>query len=212
MENIKSYYGVWLPETDEHITQRFAVREGWQYQKQKLDEAMKYVTDRRACLDIGAHCGLWSKNLVHEFGMVYAFEPIPIHWECFIRNVPQPNAVLYRYAVGDKDCVVNLAYKPSSTGDTRVAEEGIPAQMKTIDEFNFQDIGFMKWDIECYEYFGLIGAEKTIERCRPVMIVEAKPDKGHWYGISDTEAITWLRKRNYEIVDVIAGDYIMVPK
>ena len=40
---IKSYYGVWLPETDEHISQKFAVHQGWQYQKQKLDEALKYV-------------------------------------------------------------------------------------------------------------------------------------------------------------------------
>jgi len=40
-------------------------------------------------LDIGAHVGIWSRQLVTKFHNVYAWEPIESNCECLRKNVPE---------------------------------------------------------------------------------------------------------------------------
>ncbi len=66
MANAKLVGGVWMPATERHFVEmmrpgakRHAIRDGkWTYQTHKLDTAMRYVENRRVCIDIGAHVGL----------------------------------------------------------------------------------------------------------------------------------------------------------
>jgi len=41
-----------------------------------------------------------------------------------------------------------------------------------IDELNLPSCGLIQLDIEGYEYFALLGAQNTIEKYHPVIIVE----------------------------------------
>ena len=202
--------GLWLPDHETHLQKFAALGEPgrWTYQKNKLDCAMQYVTNFRVAIDVGGHCGLWSKELVELFEKVIAFEPIEEHRECFVKNVVG-NYELMPVALGDEPKKVAMHTTPGSSGDSWVTGKGdIP--MKTLDNYAFENVDFMKMDCEGYELFVLRGAEKTIERCHPVVIVEQKPNRPKNFGLHKTGAVKWLTDRGYELKDVISGDYILV--
>ena len=59
----------------------------------------------------------------------------------------------------------------------------------TLDEFNFDDIDYIKIDAEGVDGHIILGAEKTIKKCRPVIQVE--DIKNHH------EAVLFLLENNY---------------
>lgn len=183
------------------------------YQGQKQELAMSYVTNFSAAVDVGAHIGLWAYNLAHRFGIVHAFEPVAEHRACFQRNVLESNAskvALYPCALGDREGSVSIRTEPTSSGDSRVHGDGdIP--LRTLDSFGIHDAGLLKIDAEGFELFILRGAEETIARCKPVVIVEQKPGHAKRYGLGDKDAIPFLQSLGYKLAREVSGDFILVP-
>lgn len=206
---MKSINGIWLPDHEEHL-QAFAnkgEKGKWTYQMHKLAAAMGHVKQRRLAVDVGGHCGLWSKELTQLFDKVVAFEPVEDHRECFKLNV-SGNYDLHACALGEKDGMVKIHTSKGSSGDSWVDGDGdIP--MTTLDSFELQNVDFIKLDCEGYELFALKGGQETIKRDHPVVIVEQKPGRARKFGVEDTEAVTWLKKLGYELKQVISGDYIL---
>ena len=208
---MKCVQGVWLPDEEEEIT-KFLNAEQIDgvgvYQYNKLKAALSFVQSWDVAVDIGAHCGLWSMQLLKKFKTVHAFEPIERHRDCLVRNAPA--AHIYAVALGQKEAVVKLQKGVKSTGDTQIAPDGeYTAQLKTLDSFNLENVGFIKIDAEGYELFICKGGEKLITTYKPAMIVEQKPGKGKFYGLGDTEAVKWLESKGYKTRGVISGDYIL---
>lgn len=204
---LKQVEGVWLPALEEHML-AFASGPDWDYQQTKLDAAMKWVRDRNVCVDVGAHCGLWSRRLVRLFHKTYAFEPINLHRKAFRKNVIG-NYKLHPFACGDKSGTVKLKHVQHSTGDTHASEDGdIEAVVVRIDDVLNVKCDFLKIDTEGFEEFVLRGAEKLLES-RPCVIVEQKPNKAKNYGLEDTGAVKFLESKGAVLREVIAGDYIL---
>ena len=211
---MKQVNGFWLPDHEQHLIQflergpEFAG--GPTYQLHKLMAAMPYIRNFRHAVDIGGHCGLWSRPLAAMFSRVTAFEPVPEHIECWFANVPGENTLLHEYALGDHAGEVSLHTGPSSSGDTYVQDGGEhSADMRTLDSFNCGIVDFMKLDCEGYELFAIKGGEQTIKRDKPCIIVEQKPGKGKQFGLGDTDAVTLLREWGFEVVKEISGDFIL---
>lgn len=179
------------------------------YQGQKQEAAMSYCTNFRRAVDVGAHVGLWSFNLAHRFTHVDAFEPVLEHQQCFMRNVEQANVELHPMALGDRAGHVSIRTEPTSSGDSRVDGDGdIP--MHTLDSMELQDVDFLKIDTEGFELSVLRGAEATLARCKPVVIVEQKPGHAQKYGLGEKDAIPFLQSLGYRLVREMAGDFILV--
>ena len=180
------------------------------YQGEKQEVALSYCTNFDAAIDVGAHVGLWSYNLAHAFGQVHAFEPVQAHRECFARNVQMSNVTLHPFALGDHEGSVSIRTEPTSSGDSRVDGPGeIP--MHTLDSLRIESAGLLKIDAEGFELFILRGAEETLARCRPVVIVEQKRGHASRYGLGDRDAIPFLQSLGYRLVREISGDFILVP-
>lgn len=214
MQNIKQWRGLWLPDHETHLIdwmqQRNEIIDGKpSYQHHKLTKALSFVKQFRAAVDVGAHCGLWSMHLARRFQWLHAFEPVALHRECFIRNVPQgPAVMLYPYALGEKDGLVSMHTSDSSSGDSWVKGDGdIP--LKRIDDFDLIDIDFIKLDCEGYELFALRGAEETLKRCHPVVCVEQKPGRAQKFGLGETEAVDYLQSLGAKLLAKMSGDYIL---
>lgn len=215
MEKLKQVNGFWLPATEEHLVPFLQsgpnIHGGPTYQYHKLKRALDLVPKerRRVAVDIGAHCGLWSRVLVHEFERVEAFEPVLLHRECFIKNVPFIGRwALWPFALGAKDGEVSLHSGPNSSGDTYVKDGGEhSAQMKRLDSFAINVLDFLKLDTEGYEYLILKGGEDTIRHCKPVIIVEQKPGKGSQFGLQDTAAVDLLGSWGATHRFTLSGDY-----
>lgn len=208
---IKQWRGLWLPEHETHLVEwmekvNHVVDGKPTYQYHKLLEALKWVKQFRVAVDVGGHCGLWSMHLARRFGSVHAFEPVALHRMCFERNVS--GALLYPFALGEREGFVNIHTSASSSGDSWVDGEGdIP--MKRLDDFDLQDVDFIKLDCEGYELHALKGAEQTLRRCHPIVIVEQKPGRAQKFGLKETEAVDYLRGLGAYLRGSMSGDYIL---
>ena len=205
---MKNVNGIWLPDHEKHLTQwaEHGVYGKWTYQSNKMIAALGFITGCKQAVDIGGHCGLWSKELIKIFDHVHAFEPMAAHRECFVENVPE-RYTLHPCALGEKAGHISLHSTEGSSGDTWINGEGqIP--MLTLDSFNLSP-DFIKLDCEGYEYFALKGGEETIKRCKPVIIVEQKPGNGQKYGVRETEAVTYLQSLGATLRGEMVGDFVL---
>lgn len=215
--------GWWLPDHEEHLQEWMNTVGDRQhgrliYQGHKYRAAMKYVTERSCAVDIGAHVGLWSYQMIHDFDTVEAFEPMPEHRECWCENIGKvfdPKLVdIHPYALGNTERIVHIRTRTTnSSGDTGVEPdgEGVEVEQRTLDSFGFDNVDLIKIDCEGYELFVCQGAEQTLLRCKPVVIVEQKPETGgpERYGIGETDAVKYLESLGAKRREAIQGDYIL---
>lgn len=203
---MKNIHGIWLPDHEHHLL-GYATGKGWTYQKHKLNAAMKLCKRRKLAIDIGGHCGLWSMHLVELFDKVVAFEPVPDHRACYVKNVVGDNYTLHPYGLGNEERKANIHTTEGSSGDSYV-EDGDSVEIKLLDSFGLEP-SFIKIDTEGFEYYICLGGEKTIRTHKPLMVVEQKPTKGGTFGLGDTDAVKLLESWGYKVRQEIAGDYIL---
>lgn len=214
---MKKLHGWQFPDHEMHLPQWFNNPKGKvvlngrsAYQGQKQLAALELCKERRTAVDVGGHIGLWSFNLANWFENVRAFEPVAEHRACFEVNVPFDNVELHAIALGDKPGSVSMTTEMGSSGNTTVAGPGdIP--MMTLDSIGLSYVDFIKIDCEGYEENVLRGSERTIERWKPVIIVEQKRDMATRFGLKVLGAVEFLTDRGYKVAKEISGDYILVP-
>ena len=228
---MKLWNGIYLPEGELHLIEWMEKMKQERagrpcYQLHKYDLAMKFVKGRCIAVDIGGHVGLWSWPMSHDFHGVIAFEPVTEHCACWRKNMEsRENAVLNQVALGEKEGKVFIRCRtPGSSGDTGVdphAEasslrasvdtSGEEVQMKRLDSFGLTGVDFMKLDCEGYEVFALRGAEETLKRCKPCVIVEQKAETGgsSRYGVGVTDGVEYLKSLGAKLRGGVQGDYVL---
>jgi FkbM family methyltransferase len=168
---------------------------------------MEYVRDYRLAVDIGGHCGLLAMQMVEHFDHVISFEPVAEHRECYVKNV-QGSYDLLPFALGEKPGRVKIHTSKGSSGDSWVNGDG-DIEMRTLDSFHLSDVDLIKLDCEGYELFALRGAEETLKRCKPAIMVEQKPGKGSNFGLKDTAAVDYLKSLGARLKKEISGDFLL---
>lgn len=169
----------------------------------------KYLVPRRAAIDIGANKGTISCLLLKYCSKLVAFEPNPVLFRNLSAAIGRDATVINK-AVSDNGGPLMFyipkrpdgALQPNmgslrpgegeTTGHAEIRVEGT-----TIDQENIADVGFIKIDTEGTELDVIRGAMRTIERDRPVLMVEIN-DKTT---AEAREVQTILRGLNYSIVD-----------
>lgn len=189
------------------------------YQHRKYLTAHKFVRQFRHAVDVGAHVGLWSRTMASHFERVTAFEPLPLHRDCFVKNL-EPEALervtLMPFAVGHKQDQVEFSSKVANSGVAHVRipsdhwQMVVPAEMRTLDSFELTDVDFLKIDTEGFDCYVVQGAEATIRRWRPVIVVEQKPKNAERYGAKQHDAVELLKAWGATVNTVIAGDHVVV--
>lgn len=156
----------------------------WKYLRRKQPELglIRYLADsEKISLDIGANLGLVTYFLARASKYVYAFEPNPFPYET-LKHLVDDNVSLHFMAVSDYTGEAELTIPRSSRGwssnGASLAHEAAGSAIKVkvpcrkIDDIGFDDVGFIKVDVEGHERAVLRGCRQTIERCRPVLMIE----------------------------------------
>lgn len=211
---MKQIRGIWLPDDDRHFEEHILAgpefEDAGTYQFKKIEMALRVCSKRRVALDIGAHVGLWSRVLRRHFDEVLAFEPIVEYCECFIRNARADNVILYQRAVSDRCGELEMRRVRDNSGNTYVAKHGETATRKVhsirIDDECFKDVDLIKIDVEGWEAVVLNGAEETIRRDKPVVIVEQKPGNAERYGMGRLDASNLLEDWGASLLWEKSGD------
>jgi len=208
-------HGWWFPDTEDHFPKMLAksVAKGGprEYQYQVRNRSLGYVKQKRVALDIGANVGLWSRDLVKHFVQVVAFEPVAMFRECLERNVFAKNLEVKPIALGDQEGMIRMIITEGNTGHTHVDPNSANGDIKIVklDSLELPVVDYMKIDCEGFEYRVLQGAEQTIRRCRPVVVIEQKPHDAYSKEYGQFAAIELLQSWGMTKLDQVKDDWIM---
>ena len=183
------------------------------YQVNKLEAALRYVKNHGVAIDAGANYGIMSYNLNDKFSKIYAFEVDTPVRECLKKNVVKfqlDNVVVCDCGLSDKEELVSLNYLKNTFG-THVNKEVSGTNIcKTLDSFELTEVGFIKLDCEGYEPYILQGAENTIKKYKPVILMEEKNYSSRYYGEEGNLAVELLLAWGYTMEVSWPKDCVMV--
>ena len=168
---MKQIQGWWMPSDEHHLDQ--VMRDGL-YQHRQRKRALEGLSRGGLAIDVGAHVGLWLRDLWRHFDEVIAFEPVLAHQECLRANCPESNYTLRTEAVGEHEGRCGMQTYMGNTGHAH-RREGTDYPMKAIDSFELKKVKFIKVDVEGFELGVILGAEQTIRESRPRICIEQKP-------------------------------------
>lgn len=101
------------------------------------------------------------------------------------------------YLVGEKKCsdkYISLTDNNNcGVGEVNNNKIGFNIPMVTIDELNISDLTLIKLDVENYEYAVLLGAENSIKKFHPIIIIELHKTNPNYDNI-----IKFLQKYKYK--------------
>lgn len=195
---------VW-PENDArgHTTHMIEVK--------RLNDFLPSIPGRGVVVQAGGNAGVYPAHLAEHFERVYTFEPDPENFSCLARNVGRnPKIGAYQAALGAEDGFVSVArHKEDDSGCTRVIEGGGRIPMRSIDDLELGACDLIWLDIEGYEEKALKGAEKTIRRFQPAVIIEENM-LPTLHGMEPGGARTWLEGLGYERTLKIGSDTLFL--
>lgn len=148
-----------------------------EYNPDETEKILELAPASKLCLDIGANIGCISMALSNAGYEVVAFEPQPEVFKLLEKN---HNGKNINSALGMGSGMVDMPKVYYSTkGNFGGLGIGMPSvygsykvPMVDLDSFGFENVGFIKIDVEGFETEVLTGAIDTINRCKPIMYIE----------------------------------------
>lgn len=155
-------------------------------------------------LDVGAYSGLFAIAAAKRGARPIAIEPMPANVERIKANAGL-NGVKFsvlQAAATDSKGTATLGFNPAvymtaGASLNRTSGAGIKVRTLRIDDLKFERLAAIKIDVEHHELYVLRGAEETLRKFRPRLIVEALDN-------SAKQAVTAMLKgyRNAGVRDV----------
>lgn len=176
-------------------------------------------------LDVGANIGCNTVHLakaVGPAGLVLAFEPQRVPYQQLCGTVVlsgYSNVVTFHQAVGDRECVielepVDLFANKVNVGNIGLGKGGESVSMITLDALNLNNVSLIKLDIQGAELIAMQGAQKTIQRERPILFLEIEEHQLRDRGTSPEELIGFVFSLEYVLLHIwneYPVDFIAMP-
>lgn len=153
----------------------------WVERDQRLDQDqslpghyLRHIEPGDVVVDGGAAIGDHTAAYMQKCGdpsLVHAFEPNPLMLECLAYNCI--GCHIHACALSDEDGVGRFHHINENAGASFLSSEGgIQVLTCRLDSFSLPKLDFMKLDLEGYEFKALSGAQDTLTRCKPRMVIE----------------------------------------
>lgn len=193
------------------------------------DESMAYVLIHNGdtILDIGAHIGWYSVNFGKRFpdSEIYSFEPIEYTFNVLKRNIQKnnlSNVYPLNFGLSEQEEEKKFHYFRSgsaiSSSENLIGHENterVKCALKKLDsivsDLKMKSVDFIKCDVEGSEFSVLRGAQNTIEKFTPIILIELCEEWCEKFHYSSDEIINFLRHKGYEIFIAIDGKLHVSP-
>jgi len=170
----------------------------------RLKAALSHVKGSRVAIDIGAHKGIWTRVMMERFESVYSFEPVKDNFDT-LKNI---NPHSYKVALGNHNgCGGMLPGNNTGMWHLTETDAKITTKIEELDSYAIDDVDFIKIDVEGYELHVLKGAEETIKKCRPDILLEENGLLTR-YGVTPTDLWWHMESIGYENVGRFQDDYL----
>lgn len=209
-KNGKTY---WVEQGDSLYIER--LRHG-QYQSTNWAFAQSLITNWTRAIDIGSNNACNAIHYSERFEYVECFEPTLLAqelWYNTIRDNGVDNCQLHTQALGEYKAVSEIVLHPKNGGHNHIINKNREykngtqtVEIEPLDSFAFQQVGFIKIDVEGFEFSVLKGSIDTVMRNRPVLQLEIVERQCRAFGYTDVELVDWIRDQfDYEVVSKVRG-------
>lgn len=222
---IGNYY---LPSNAPNDVIMKSMRAGLIFDKVIIDDAMYYVREGTAVLDIGANFGQMSllfSRAVGRFGKVFSFEAQEYVYNIFKKNIEANEAwninALYCAVMDNSEGFVSFPppdfknYQSyGSYGIDPNGGMGPKVKKMKIDDLAIDiPISFMKIDIQGADLCAMRGARETIRKHKMPIIFEYEKEYDELFGQSLKDYMSFVEEIGYVVSKIYGGNnYLILPK
>ena len=132
-------------------------------------------------IDVGANIGIFARPSAYVFERVICFEPVAKNFEVLKQNLAGlDNVELHPVGLSDRPQRVWFELEPMKCGhsvqvhqaQTNQAFEYYQGDLVTLDSYQFDQVDWLKIDVEGFEMQVLEGGHETIRHNRPWLLLE----------------------------------------
>jgi FkbM family methyltransferase len=178
--------------------------------------------------DIGANIGAHTLGMAQSVGpqgRVFAFEPVDFAYEKLCRNLALnpalaartfPQQTLLAASVSDRsEPQIYASWPLENSGTVHPKHRGqlastVRANVDTLDSFvagnRIERLDLIKMDVDGHELPVLQGANETLRRFRPTLVMEMSPYIHAEHNNSFAKFVALLKSLSYSLQDADSGD------
>lgn len=211
---MNEFNGWHFPKNDLHFKKNVGPYPFTEYQQQTINIAYSYVKDFDTVIDVGANIGLHTVRFAKKFKNVHSFEPVSSNYNCLVENTKIfDNVNLYKNGLGDNNMttVIKIPIDSTNCGAYSIVDfdyyEG-PVKSETIEVLKIDDMNLIpnliKIDTQGFEEYVLRGSERTIKKCKPVIITEceSKSQSNNVIELLQSFGYTFFKKHKKDFICV----------
>lgn len=173
----------------------------------------RYLKKEMVALDIGANLGEYTLFMAKRLplGRVFSFEPMKDICHLLRENVTLNNfnnVTIFEYGLSDKNQTMFLheiddgneglgTFYPGAKKSTRAEEILLRSLDQKFPSFDVARLDFIKMDVEGAELFALKGAKNTIQKFRPLVMVEISEENYRAAGYATSDVMNYFNELNY---------------
>lgn len=167
------------------------------------------ICDRKRCvIQAGGYTGFYAAQYSRLFEKVYTFEPDDDNYECLSHNVQDVQNCYHRKcALGSEHKKIRVQNNAENTGNCTVTDDTGNIECMTIDSLELHNVDLLHLDIEGYEYHALLGAKNTIDKFKPLIVLETNGFCKN-FGISEEQIKKYLQGLGYGVHETWANDTV----
>ena len=211
----RSTHGIWLICGDTHRT-KWVEEAGTLNIDSLIDLICQYIHPGDTVIDVGANIGdhTYFYRKKAEGGRVIAFEPDHEAFACLLLNCGWCED-FHQEGVGHQNSFGEMVRHPNSGQNYLILGAG-ETPVRTIDSLDLDQCNLIKIDVEGAELLVLKGAEKTIRKFRPILVVEIIVQQLARYNSDKNSLIELLRSFGYDDIrplrstESLSGDRVDV--
>ena len=238
--SVPEFRGSFYIDIRSHILQRLVLEEN--YEPELIELAIQNISPQKDIIDVGANIGLFTvlfSKLISKDQRVLAIEPTSSAFNYLNMNISKnhvKNSVItFNGIASNKKGVFQLNTIPgkeeySSVGMKLVHPAIANQKFKTVEVAgdtidnlvitNQMTPGFIKIDVEGYEYSAIEGAKNTLIKFKPVIMTELDDRLLSNCGHTSEEVISLIESIGYNVFDVskmskpnypFCGDILALP-
>lgn len=176
------------------------------YEKNLIEWCKQFCKKDQNILDIGAHSGTYTISLAEYCNKVYSFEPQKMTYYSLCGSVALSNiknAICINVGLGTTDQVgkqiLNIISLDGGGSTLHPNETNVlqreEIEVRTLDSFTIDNIGFIKLDVENNELQVLSSAISTLNRSNYPKILFEMNERNE-------QLIEFLKRMNYNIIQI----------
>jgi FkbM family methyltransferase len=154
-----------------------AIRAAYPRVEPELAVLDQYVRRGGTAVDVGAWYGPWTRRLVRLAQRTVAVEPTPLLAGHLRRAFPDIDVIEAVASDHEGTAVLHVPTAGPVVGTSSVEygeaeSDELTVRRITLDSLGLTDITFIKIDVEGHEVPALLGAQESVRRDRPLLLVE----------------------------------------